>query len=226
MTIDTKDLLNSILASFDRMTYIKSEDIPGIDLYMYQVTTFMDERLKKSARNHGEDKLMTKTMINNYTKNNVIPPPDKKKYNKEHILILIMVYYFKSILQINDIKDLMDPIIKKFFDNSNGFAIEDVYDEIFSDMDEDISKVRDDVAAQYQDAMTKFEDAPDADKDYLKLYAFVCKLGCDVFLRKLLIEKIVDSLREQSEAENIKSGKAKDKNNKYDVSVEKKNKKQ
>ena len=128
MTIDTKDLLNSILSSFDRMTYIKSDDIPGIDLYMDQVTTFMDERLKKSTRNQSEEKLMTKTMINNYAKNNVIPPPDKKKYNKEHILILIMVYYFKSILQISDIKELMDPIIEKFFDNRNGFAIEDVYD--------------------------------------------------------------------------------------------------
>ena len=94
MTIDTKDLLNSILASFDRMTYIKSEDIPGIDLYMDQVTTFMDERLKKSARNHGEDKLMTKTMINNYTKNQILPPPEKKKYSREHMLNLIFIYYF------------------------------------------------------------------------------------------------------------------------------------
>ena len=226
MTIDTKDLLNSILASFDRMTYIKSEDVPGIDLYMDQVTTFMDERLKKSTRNQTEEKLMTKTMINNYAKNDVIPPPDRKKYNKEHILILIMVYYFKSILQINDIKELMDPIIDKFFDNRNGFAIEDVYDEIFSDMDGEISRVRDEIVAQYSDAMTKFEDAPDADKDYLKLYSFVCKLGCDVFVKKLLIEKIVDSLREQSGNTHAKSGKSKDKDNKYDVNVEKKSKKQ
>ncbi|MBO4679070.1 MAG: DUF1836 domain-containing protein [Lachnospiraceae bacterium] len=226
MTIDTKDLLNSILASFDRMTYIKSEDVPGIDLYMDQVTTFMDERLKKSTRNQTEEKLMTKTMINNYAKNDVIPPPDRKKYNKEHILILIMVYYFKSILQINDIKELMDPIIDKFFDNRNGFAIEDVYDEIFSDMDGEISRVRDEIVAQYSDAMTKFEDAPDADKDYLKLYSFVCKLGCDVFVKKLLIEKIVDSLREQSGNTRAKSGKSKDKDNKYDVNVDKKSKKQ
>ena len=226
MTIDTKDLLNSILSSFDRMTYIKSDDIPGIDLYMDQVTTFMDERLKKSTRNQSEEKLMTKTMINNYTKNNVIPPPDRKKYNKEHILILIMVYYFKSILQISDIKELMDPIIEKFFDNRNGFAIEDVYDEIFSEMDADLVRVRDEVVAQYNDAMTKFDDAPDADQDYLKLYSFVCKLGCDVFVKKLLIEKIVDSLREQTGSAGSKSGKSKDKDNKYDVSVEKKSKKQ
>ena len=117
----------------------------------------------------------------------------------------------------------MDPIIEKFFDNRNGFAIEDVYDEIFSEMDADLVRVRDEVVAQYNDAMTKFDDAPDADQDYLKLYSFVCKLGCDVFVKKLLIEKIVDSLREQT---GSKSGKSKDKDNKYDVSVEKKSKKQ
>ena len=225
MTIDTKDLLNSILASFDRMSYIKSDEVPTIDLYMDQVTTFMDERLKKSTRYQGEEKLMTKTMINNYAKNDVIPPPVRKKYNKEHILVLIMVYYFKSILQISDIKELMDPIIAKFFDNRNGFAIEDVYDEIFANMDEDIARVRDEIVADYNSAMTSFEDAPDRDKDYLKLYSFVCKLGCDVFVRKLLIEKIVDSLREQSEAAEPKTGKSKDKDNKYDVNVEKKSKK-
>jgi len=169
---------------------------------------------------------MTKTMINNYAKNDVIPPPEKKKYNKEHILILIMVYYFKSILQISDIKELMDPIIEKFFDNRNGFSIEDVYDEIFSGMDGEIDRVRNEIVAQYNDAMTKFEDAPDADKDYLKLYSFVCKLGCDVFVKKLLIEKIVDSLKEQTKMSGTKSGKSKDKDNKYDVNVEKKSKKQ
>ena len=208
MTIDTKDLLNSILSSFDRMSYIKSDEVPTIDLYMDQVTTSRDERLKKSTRYQGEEKLMTKTMINNYAKNDVIPPPVRKKYNKEHIL-----------------KELMDPIIAKFFDNRNGFAIEDVYDEIFANMDEDIVRVRDEIVADYNEAMTTFEDAPDQDKDYLKLYSFVCKLGCDVFVRKLLIEKIVDSLREQSEAAEGKTGKSKDKDNKYDVNVEKKSKK-
>ena len=41
MTIDTKDMLNSILSSIARIDYVKPEDIPNIDLYMDQVTTFM-----------------------------------------------------------------------------------------------------------------------------------------------------------------------------------------
>lgn len=44
MTIDTNDMLNSILSSLSRIDYIKPGDIPNIPLYMDQVTTFMDAR--------------------------------------------------------------------------------------------------------------------------------------------------------------------------------------
>ena len=55
--------------SLDRIQHIKVEDIPNIDLYMDQVTTFMENKLKSSVRNPEEDKVLTKTMINNYAKN-------------------------------------------------------------------------------------------------------------------------------------------------------------
>ena len=97
MTINSKDLLNSIIESLGRIDYIHADDIPNIDLYMDQVTTFMEEQLKSSKR-YPEDKVMTKTMINNYAKNNLLPPPVKKKYSKEHMFVLIFIYYFKNIL--------------------------------------------------------------------------------------------------------------------------------
>ena len=87
MHINTKDLLNSIMESFDRISYVKSQDIPNIDLYMDQVTTFMDKNFRRNSRYPEDDKVMTKTMINNYAKNNLLPPPVKKKYSREHILV-------------------------------------------------------------------------------------------------------------------------------------------
>ena len=77
MTIDDKDMINSILESVSRIDYIKPEDIPNIDLYMDQVTTFMEEQLVSSKR-YTDDKILTKTMINNYAKNKLLPPPEKK----------------------------------------------------------------------------------------------------------------------------------------------------
>jgi len=211
MTIDTKDLLKTISVSFAKMDYIKPEEIPNIDLYMDQVTTFLDENLKSTSRNKTEDKLMTKTMINNYAKNDVIPSPEKKKYNKEHILLLIMIYYFKSFLQISDIQELIEPISSVFFGDKE-YGIEDVYNEVFANKAEQLEEITKSVIHDYEEAMKTFTDAPGNNQDYLKLYAFVCNLGCEVFVKKLLIEKIVDSIKEHKQLEV----------NKYDIPVDKK----
>ena len=96
MTLETEDLLQSILDSLDRIDYIRPDDIPDIELYMDQVTTFMDNRLKNAACNPEVDKILTKTMINNYAKNDLLPPPVRKKYSREHMLLLIFIYYFKG----------------------------------------------------------------------------------------------------------------------------------
>ena len=60
MTIDTNDLLNSILQSLERIDYIHPEEIPNIDLYMDQVTTFMETQLRSTKR-YEQDKILTKT---------------------------------------------------------------------------------------------------------------------------------------------------------------------
>ena len=90
MAGNTEEYLDKILKSLDKLEYIKSADIPNIDLYMDQVTTFMDTRLREGVRNPGEDKILTKTMINNYAKNDLLPPPVKKKYSKEHVLRVLL----------------------------------------------------------------------------------------------------------------------------------------
>ena len=119
MTINTEDLLNSILESVGRIDYIHPVDIPNIDLYMDQVTTFMDSHLNTSKW-LGEDKILTKTMINNYAKNNLLPPPVKKRYSKNHLLMLILIYYFKNVISFRDIEQLFSPISEHHF--SHGTA--------------------------------------------------------------------------------------------------------
>ena len=75
-----------------QLDYIYPEDIPAIELYMDQITTFMDKQLTGNKR-RPEDKILTKTMINNYSKNNLLPPSDKKKYSKDHIILLIYIQF-------------------------------------------------------------------------------------------------------------------------------------
>ena len=195
MTIDMKNLLNSILASLDRMEYIKTEDIPNIDLYMDQVTTFMDNKLRKSTRNPEDDKILTKTMINNYTKNDLLPPPLKKKYSKEHVLLLIFIYYFKGILSINDIQTLLNPISERFFKNGQDYSLEDIYNEVFSLEEGYIELLKQDVTRRFEHSGETFTDAPDEEKAFLQQFAFICMLSFDVYIKKLLIEKMIDGLQ-------------------------------
>ena len=109
MKINMDELLDSMLEGISNMDYVRSEDIPNIELYMDQVTSFMDEQLSSSKR-YDDDKILTKTMINNYAKNNLLPPPVKKKYSKEHVVVMIFIYYFKTILSIKDIETILTPI--------------------------------------------------------------------------------------------------------------------
>ena len=201
MTIDSDDLLNSILSSLTKIEYIRLEDIPNIDLYMDQVTTFMDKRLRSAARNPGDDKVLTKTMINNYAKNELLPSPEKKKYSKEHMLLLIFIYYYKSILSIGDIQTLLAPITQKYFKVENGYKLEDVYNEVFSMEQEEIEQLKQNVKEKFNRAEETFGGAPEEDREFLRKFSFICLLGFDVYVKKLLIEKLIDDMRDKSEAE-------------------------
>lgn len=195
MHIDTKDLLNSIMESFDRISYVKSSDIPNIDLYMDQVTTFMDKNFRKNTRYPEDDKVMTKTMINNYAKNDLLPPPLKKKYSKEHILVLIFIYYYKGILSISDIQALLGPVTESFFGKDEGFGIQSVYDEVFQVGYGQIEELKKHVETEYNRAMETFEDAPEESREFLKLFSFICFLSFDVYMKKQLIERLIDVVR-------------------------------
>ena len=193
MTVDTSDMLKSIFDTFSGLDYIRPEDIPNIDLYMDQVTTFMEEHLKKTRRHPG-DKILTKTMINNYAKNDLLPPPTKKKYSREHMLVLIFIFYFKNLLSITDIQALLKPLTEKYFKNDKDFGMEEVYKEVFSLEKGELEKLQKDMEEKYAVSKETFKGAPEEDREFLQLFSFICILAFDTYMKKTLIEKLVDSL--------------------------------
>ena len=207
MTINTEDLLGSILESLNRIAYIKTEDIPDIDLYMDQVTTFMESHLKSSTRNPAEDKILTKTMINNYAKNDLLPPPVKKKYSKEHVLLLIFIFYYKGILSISDIQQLLSPITTKFFNTTGDFNLEKIYEEVFGLERDQVGALKTDIISKFRIAEQTFQDAPSDSQNFLQMFSFICMLSFDVYMKKLMIEKMIDGLtdcREKAERKKTK----------------------
>ncbi|WP_054740027.1 DUF1836 domain-containing protein [Cellulosilyticum ruminicola] len=104
-------LIDEMIESLKLNELIELESIPNIDLYMDQVITLFEEKLAHTKRNEN-DKLLTKTMINNYAKDKLLMPAKKKKYTKEHIILMILLYEMKQILTIADIKEIFGTIIK------------------------------------------------------------------------------------------------------------------
>lgn len=189
-TICFQELKKSIEAWIE-LDYVEPEDIPAIELYMDQVTTFMDKHLAGNKRN-PEDKILTKTMINNYSKNDLLPPSNKKRYSKDHIILLIYIYYLKNFLSIGDIQSLLEPMTDTYFQAENGVGMMDIYKDLFELETSYGVKVRESIQDVYEIAQKDFK----IEDDYLKTFAMITMLSYDIYAKKQIIERLVDSLRE------------------------------
>ena len=193
MDTTKEEYISGLIDSLKNIKYIMPDDIPNIDLYMDQVTTFMDKHLKSSKR-YSEDKLLTKTMINNYTKNELLPPPNKKKYSKEHIFLLIFIYYFKNILSINDIQNIFNPLTERYYKEDASVKLETIYEEIFRLESEQTDALTKDMIRKMTKAKESFADITDQeDHDFLTTFSFISMLCFDVYTRKHMIEKMIDN---------------------------------
>lgn len=83
-------------------------ELPNIDLYMDQVLNYIEDCLSKYIKLDKGEKLITKTMINNYVKQEIIESPTNKKYNKLHLAKLFVICILKEVYSINDIKNLIE----------------------------------------------------------------------------------------------------------------------
>ena len=186
---------------------IAPEDIPDIELYMDQVTTFMETKLEGSRR-YEDDKIMTKTMINNYTKNKLLPPSHKKKYNRKHVLMLIMIYYLKNMMSISDIQHLLSPLSNEYFyhTDKDGITIEEIYNKVT-----ELNQARkQEVADELEELWEKNRDCFDSEKGdtaFLDDFAFIFQLCYDIYIRKKIIESIIDGQRRKSGAAKPKKEK-------------------
>ena len=173
--------------------YIKPEDLPNISLYMDQVTTFMEEQLSGTKR-YPDDKILTKTMINNYAKNKLLPPPEKKRYSKEHLLMLIFIYYFKNFLSISDIQKLTGLITEKHFQSDDGIDMTYIYKEVLKAIENESFYLQKDLWKRYTMAEETFNEVPEEDREFFKTFSFICLLSFDIYMKKIMVERLIDTI--------------------------------
>ena len=208
MSVNTESIIHHIMERISEIGYVKPEDIPNIDLYMDQVTTFMEAQLAHSKR-YKDDKILTKTMINNYAKNNLLPSPEKKRYSKDHLLMLIFIYYFKNILSITDIQKLLGPITAKYFKGEPGKDMTYVYDEVFGMENRKIDQLIKNLLKDYRFSSATFQDADEEDQEFLKRFSFICLMSFDVYIKKMIIEKMIDDISPSEPRDKHKKNKDK-----------------
>ena len=156
------------------------ESIPNIDLYMDQVTTFIETSLSGCKRNKN-DKILTKTMINNYAKAKLFPPPQKKKYTKNHIMLLIMIYHLKSILSITDISRLLKPVTEELTKDANSPLLEMIYSDFVT------------LQRQNEEKDTTLPECHNYEDETIQNIIVILQLVIQANTEKRIAEKILDS---------------------------------
>lgn len=179
------DIFYKILDEVDNISSLKAEDIPSLDLYMDQIMTLFDVHLANNKR-HPDDKLLTKTMINNYSKEGLLKPIKGKKYSKDHILQMLLIYSLKNTISIQEIKKVLQP----YHDQTE--KIEPIYTQFLNIKDELSHYVKNTTLQFVENNHIDFND-----RDQLTMaLLLICALSNQY---KMMAEKILDTYYQEDE---------------------------
>lgn len=187
------DFINNLNLS-DNITL---DDIPDIDLYMDQVIQLFERKYAKTVRN-DEEKVLTKTMINNYAKGQLFMPIKNKRYSKTNLILISLIYQMKGFLSIKDIKSTLEPMVKK----CNEGNVEDLREIYKSYLDMYNSKIED-FKQEIEDDVTKVNNICKEkgfnDEYYEKLLMILNVVNMSNAYRKLA-EKLIDDLSDEKKS--------------------------
>ena len=168
---------------------VEEKDIPEIDLYMDQVIQIFEQKLSSSKRKDS-DKVLTKTMINNYAKAKLLMSIKNKKYSKEHLLLMSMIYDLKGSLSISDIKDLFDNIVKKY-DEDKEYDLRSLYKLYLDTNKSNFKDFLDNIHKQLESVKEIVDDNEDFN-EYEEKFLFICSMVSMSNMYRRLAEAMVD----------------------------------
>ncbi|MEG0855825.1 MAG: DUF1836 domain-containing protein [Terrisporobacter sp.] len=167
---------------------IKLEEIPEIDLYMDQVIQLFENKYSEAKRN-DDDKVLTKTMINNYAKGKLLMPIQNKKYSKEHLILMSFIYNLKGSLSISDIKDSLNHIVKKY-EKGEDYPLRQIYEDFLQQSKTDLDLFEKEVLNKTASIEEKVKE--DEDKEFEDKFLLLCSMINMSNMYRRMGEKIVD----------------------------------
>lgn len=185
--------LETILSNITEFNDIKLSDIPDIDLYMDQVITLFDMKLKSLKRDEN-DKIMTKTMVNNYAKGKFFPTVKGKKYTKEQIILLEMIYNLKQSLSLSDIETVLIPIMESIHKEENKFpTVEDLYGTFLSVKEIELKNFHEEFNKLSSIIKEKSEKLQGEDAKLKEVVLLIFTLISKANMEKRMAEKLIDN---------------------------------
>ncbi|MDU1978865.1 MAG: DUF1836 domain-containing protein [Clostridium sp.] len=168
---------------------VEEKDIPEIDLYMDQVIQIFEQKLSNSKRKDS-DKVLTKTMINNYAKAKLLMSIKNKKYSKEHLLLMSMIYDLKGSLSISDIKDLFDNIVKKY-DEDKEYDLRSLYKLYLEINNSNYEEFLGNIYKQI-DCVKGIIDDSEEFNEYEEKFLFICSMVSMSNMYRRVAEAMID----------------------------------
>lgn len=188
------DKLNQIINELNLEVNITLDDIPNIDLYMDQVIQLFEKKFRETKRNK-EEKVLTKTMINNYAKGKLLFPIKNKKYSKEHLLLISMIYQLKGGLSIGDIKTTLDKINQKIV--KEDFHLDKFYNSYLSLCEKNSEKFTENIDESILEVKEEVKQMEDNDSNYLEQVLLIASFINMSNVYRKAAEKIVDQIAKE-----------------------------
>ncbi|MGP4064647.1 DUF1836 domain-containing protein [Oceanobacillus sp. M65] len=186
--------INKILDELQLDTRLDIKDIPDIDLYMDQVIQLFEKKFSPTKRNE-EEKVLTKTMINNYAKGKLFFPIKNKKYSRDHIMLISMIYQMKGALSIHDVKQTLETLNNQIVEED--FDLLTLYMSYLTLFDQNLDIFNSGVKNHMNDIQVEIEKLGSKEKTYLeKLLLITTFTEMSNFYRKAA-EKMVDNMLEE-----------------------------
>ncbi|SDM60124.1 DUF1836 domain-containing protein [Bacillus sp. OK048] len=183
--------IHAIIEELGLESNLKLNEIPAIDLYMDQVIQLFESKFADSKRNEDE-KVLTKTMINNYAKGKLIFPIKNKKYSKEHLILMSLIYQLKGSLSINDIQVTLDGINKRII--KEDIELDSFYTSYLSLSKKNVADFNEDIDERVKDVMDEVTKMEDRHSPYLEQVLMISSLVHMSNLYRKVAEKLVDEI--------------------------------
>lgn len=180
-----------ILDQLSLETSLTLEDIPNIDLYMDQVIQLFESKFNGTKRNEDE-KVLTKTMINNYAKGKLIFPIRNKKYSKEHLILISLIYQLKGSLSINDIKVTLDGVNNRIM--KEDIQLDSLYNSYLNLADKNVENFNKDITKRVTEVNEAVAKIGEGNSENLAQVLMVASLIHMSNVYRKVAEKIVDEI--------------------------------